>query len=153
MNELSQLIYNRVKDDASFILLTGATATDPRIYYAFPWAQRAISRAKPSYVTWYVGASGGVPDDGVVVVQIPEQTYTFDIWSRSPDQARLVEERLMLLLHSQSFESGAYKSAYMQIQTRNEMGEEDIKGAQTHVNMTFSLGPIVRKSGKFYSTE
>jgi hypothetical protein len=153
MNELSILIYTTVKDDATFKTLTGADSSDPRVYYAFPWEQRAISRGKPAYITWYVGPSGGVPEDGVAVVQIPDQTFIFDIWSRSPDQARAVEERLMQVLHSQFFTTTNYRTAYLTLDGRNEMAEEEISGTGTHINLRFNLGPIVRRTGKFWSTE
>ena len=151
MNAITELIYQTVIDDATFKTVTGADASDPRCYYAYPWEQRAISRSKPSYVTYYVGASGGMAGDEVAVAQLPDQTYVFDIWSRSPGQARLVEERIMELLHSKKFETADYLGVYLKLDARNEMGEADIKGAETHVNMRFTLGPFFRKAGGFYS--
>ena len=151
LNDLTIQIYDTIKDDATFQTLTGATATDPRLYYAFPWEQHGISRGKPSYVTYYVGAAGGVPVDGVDTAQIPDQTIIFDIWSKSPDQARLVDERLMNILHSKKFETSDYLAVYLKLDGRNEMGEENIAGAGTHINLRYTLGPVVKVGGGFYS--
>jgi len=151
LNDITAQVYARIKDDSAFKSLTGATATDPRIYYAFPWEQKKISRQQPSYVTYCIGAAGSVPTDGVDTAQIPDQTVIFDIWSRSPDQARLVDERLMNLLHSKKFETSDYLAVYMKLDGRNEMGEESIAGAGTHINLRYTLGPLIKVGGGFYS--
>jgi len=150
MNTLTQDVYDKIKDDATFKTLTGATASDARIYYAFPWEQKLLSSTKKAYVTYYT-MMAGIPPDAVHVVQEPDKTFILDVFSNDINQGILVQERLVNLLHSQTFDSTDYLGAIMKFDGANEMFEEDIKGSVIHINMRFTLGPIVRKSGKFYS--
>jgi len=150
MNTLIKDVYDTIKNDATFKTLTGATASDPRLYYAYPWEQKLLSSTQKAYVTYYTMMST-IPPDAVHVVQEPDRMFILDVWSNDVNQAVLVEERLVNLLHSKSFNSTDYLAVVMRFEGSNDATEGDIKGVTAHINMRFTLGPIVRKSGKFYS--
>jgi len=157
MNTLTKDVYDKIKDDATFKTLTGATASDPRLYYAYPWEPKLLSSTQKAYVTYYT-ISGAIPPDAVHVVQEPDKTFVLDVFSNDVNQGILIQERLVNLLHSQKFDSTNYLGIVMKFDGANEILEENItdsqknvRGSVTRINMRFTLGPIVRKSGKFYS--
>ena len=114
------------------------------------WVQPAVAaEALTTQITGFASSEGTVSlTDANTIVGVAERSGFHDAL-----RLTLVKEEKDLDTFDRLFPLFFGTEAPPTLDALGEMGEEDIKGAQTHVNMTFSLGPIVRKSGKFYSTE
>ncbi len=153
LTEIEEHLRGMVKDDSTFQALTGASGSDSRMYYGWPNDKIVLRRSQPAYVTFFEMAGGGTPPDAVHVVQRPDKWYQFDVWSRTPHQAKYVEGRLEDILYpGYTFTTATYKVGWLLWDGRNEMLDDpNPESMLWRISKRFQLGGIVTRAGRYYS--
>ena len=95
MLDIKKVIYPKLRDDSTLQGLTGYTASDPRIYFAWIPKSVIIDSSKPAYIVYYQSSGNKTSWDR------EEELYSFTLYSRSPDLNESIFNRMDALLHNQ----------------------------------------------------
>jgi hypothetical protein len=96
MQSIKDIIYTLIKDDATIKTYTGATATDPRVYYAWLPIQIEVNTAMKSYISYYLSSSN------ITTWDKEESVLTFNIFSINPEENEKINRRIDQILHNQT---------------------------------------------------
>lgn len=118
MKDIKTTIYSTITDDATFKTLTGATATDKRLYQQFPPDQ--IDESNP-WVTYRTTTSSPVLDTGEITD--PDLVFVFDIWGIDADAIEDVFDRIQVLLDRQRFNTTDHDVLYTRLDAFNDLAE------------------------------
>lgn len=140
MKDIKIAIYSLITGDATFRALTGASATDNRLYRKSPPEQ--IDKTSP-WVTYFTSAGGLFGPEQIGDVQVPDIIFTLDIWGPDSDPADDVFDRLMELLNRQEVTSVAHKVFYIGLDGFNDLEEIEEDEIIFHKNVRFRLKDIV----------
>lgn len=143
MNEIKDSIYSTVINDATFISLTGSTASDRRLYFFFPPKQ--VNESLP-WVT-YNFSSGGIDADEIGCQQIPDRILNLDIFATN---ARLISDiftRFIELFDKQELNTTSYRIMIIRYQADNDLVErKDNLSTLYHKNITFNMSTVLEKT-------
>lgn len=142
MNEIKESIYSTITSDATFISLTGATATDKRLYYQYPIDQ--IDESNP-WITYYFNGAGR-PGSEVGDIQIPDRSMIIDIYSTDALLISDIFGRLIELFDKTEIETANYRIMRVRYESDNDLVEEqsDLNNLYRK-NILFSFNDILVK--------
>ena len=107
MKEIKQTIYQLIQEDATFQSLTGATGSDPRIYYARTPQKIDITSTKAGYVVYY--RTGTVHSEAKVdIAGRDDQIFVFEIYAKTEPLVEDIGYRIWQLFDEKSFTSTTY---------------------------------------------
>jgi hypothetical protein len=98
VDNLNVLIYQLIKTDPVFQGLTGADASDPRIYLEYPPEKIACDVVKPGWATYGLTGGAGITDDRVFLSTMPDRVYAIDVWARTKDDCDRIYKQIEHLL-------------------------------------------------------
>lgn len=141
MKDIKKLIYGIITNDATFKTLTGATATDKRLYYQFP--PEEINENDP-WCTYFFTTSGIVGAE-IGDIQDPDIILTINIWGLDADTVEDVFTQLKVLLDRRYGElSDNHRIVLMRFDGSNDIVEDqpDMESVY-HKNTRWNLGWIL----------
>ncbi len=141
MKDIKKLIYGIITNDATFISLTGATATDKRLFYQFP--PQEIDETNPWCTYFFI--TGGIQGDEIGDIQVPDITLIIDIWGKNSDNVDLVFDQLIVLINRRYGEiSDNHRIVLMKFDGFNDIVEDepDMESVY-HKNTRWRLGWIL----------
>lgn len=107
MKEIRVLVFETIKDDSTFKTLTGATASDPRIFWQFTPQRVNVTSSRHTYAVYY--RSGTISTtDKVDVAGREDQVYTVEIYSKTPEGCDDVADRLVDIFRDRQFTTNTY---------------------------------------------
>jgi hypothetical protein len=112
MRDLNKLIYNTIKGDATYVGLTGATASDPRIYKLRTPAKITVSTSYPAYSVYGVMGSAK-PAVWVLGAQKNNYAYRLEVFSIEDTRLAEVCECLETLFQDKHYETTNYIVGYV----------------------------------------
>lgn len=118
MKDIKTTIYSTITDDATFKTLTGATASDKRLYQHFP--QDDIAKVNP-WVTYFTVTSSPILDTGDITD--PDLIFVFDIWGVDMDTVEDVFDRIQVLLDRQRFITTDHEVLFTRLDSFNDLVE------------------------------
>lgn len=141
MKDIKELIYGIITNDATFISLTGATATDKRYYYQFP--PEIIDESNPWCTYFFI--TGGIVGAEIGDIQLPDIILTIDIWGLNADNVEDVFSRLEALINRRYGETSTnHRIVYMRFVASNDIVEEQPEQESVyHKNTRWNLGWIL----------
>jgi len=108
--EIREHVYGLIADDATFKTLTGATASDKRIYYQFPPERIEISDSKPAYIVYSTEFFEAIEAMEHVTGQRPPITFSFVIWAKDPQKLDQIFLRLFdIPIEVKAFNTATYR--------------------------------------------
>lgn len=107
MKEIRILLFTSVRDDAQFKTLTGATASDPRIFFEFTPQKVIVNDNKPAYAVYY--RTGTIQARSIDIAGRDEQVYAIEIWAKKPDICDDIADRLVEKFRDQQYLTTSYK--------------------------------------------
>lgn len=126
MKELNALVFTQIRDNSTFQSYTGATATDPRIYYARTPVKHTVSDTKDSYAVFYLSGTTD-PGNRIWNAGRNDHTYIVEVYSKKVDTLSTILQTLEALFRDQQLETTsffigntiAYQTAETFDETRN----------------------------------
>lgn len=107
MKEIRKLVYQIIRDDATFKILTGATASDPRIFWQFTPQKVNVTDSRHTYVVYF--RSGTISTtDKVNEAGREDQVYTIEIYSKTSDGCDDVADRLVDMFRDKQYTTATY---------------------------------------------
>jgi hypothetical protein len=107
MKEIRVLVFETIKDDSTFQNLTGATASDPRIFWQFTPQKVQVTDSRHTYAVYF--RSGTISTtDKVDVAGREDQVYTIEIYSKTPDGCDVVADRLVDMFRDRQYTTNTY---------------------------------------------
>lgn len=107
MKEIRVLVYETIRDDATFKALTGAIASDPRIFWQFTPQKVQVTDSRHTYIV-YFRAGTVTTVDKVDVAGREDQVYTIEIYSKTPQGCDDVADRLVDMFRDRQFATNTY---------------------------------------------
>jgi hypothetical protein len=141
MKDIKTKVYSMITDDTTFKTLTGASATDKRLYQQYPPDQ--VDKTNP-WVTYFTIAGALFGPDQIGDIQVPDIIFTFDIWGDDVDDVDDVFDQLMVLLNRQVYtDSTAHTIFYIGLDGFNDLVEVEPDEILYHKNVRFRFKDIV----------
>lgn len=108
MRELNKLIYDTVRNNATFKSLTGATSQDPRIYKTREPVKHEISDTKPAFAVYYMMGSTSTLTDLIHGAQKNDYSYTIELYGKSDTTLSTLGYTIENLMNLKSFVTETY---------------------------------------------
>lgn len=143
MKDIKKLIYGIITNDATFKTLTGATATDKRLYYQFPPEQ--IDEDTPWCTYFFI--TGGIVGDEIGDIQDPDIILTIDIWGLDSDDVEDVFDQVKVLIDRRYGElSDNHRIVLMRFDGSNDIVETQPEMESVyHKNTRWNLGWVLER--------
>lgn len=142
MKDIKTLIYSIITSDATFLTLTGGSASDKRFYFQFYPDQ--VTTTNP-WCTYYT-ITGSITGAEIGDIQVPDILLVIDIWGLEPDDIEDVFNRLKALLDRQELDATDHRVVHTRFEAYNDLAE-DQPDMETlyHKNCRFRLGWVLEK--------
>ena len=107
ISEIRALVFTVIRTNATYQTLTGATASDPRIFWQFTPQKVEINNSKPAYAVYY--RSGTIRSgDRVTVGGRDDQIFTIEIYAKTPALCDDIADCLEELWRDQQYTTDTY---------------------------------------------
>lgn len=111
MSEIRALVFTVIRTDATFQALTGATASDPRIYWQFTPQKIQISASKPAYAIYY--RTGTIRNtDRVLIGGRDDQIFAMEIYAKTPALCDDIGDCMEELWRDKQYSTETYVALY-----------------------------------------
>ncbi len=118
MKDIKTTISNLIVNDATFKTLTGAGASDARLYQHFP--PKKLDETNP-WVTYFTVTSSPILDTGEITD--PDLVFVFDIWGVDMDAVEDVFDRIKALLDRQRFNTTDHDVLFTRLDSFTDLAE------------------------------
>jgi hypothetical protein len=107
INEIRFLVFTVMRTDITYQGLTGATASDPRVFWQYTPLKIEISDLKPGYSVYY--RSGTIrSNDRVLIGGRDDQVFTVEIYGKTPALCDDIGDCLEELWRDKQYETETY---------------------------------------------
>lgn len=148
---LEKWLWNKLRSDSTLLGYTGGSASDTRVYHAhFPVERRATIGTTEAIITYSPsGISPLYGDDIVDAIQVPDETYSIDIFSRSKNTIRNCADRIHVLLENDKlmFRVSDDGTNYFSIKKVRLIAKEDFWEEDDHIfhrHLKYSFEKILK---------
>ena len=147
MKEIREYVFDTLEADPAIQGFTGYTASDKRIYLAWPPEDVELTSSLPAYMTYKLAIS---PLDQVEYVEDAQEDdilIELNVWANDPDIRDQLAERIGILFKDHSFYTTSFRVVYTKLEAKEDMEELHESTGQIiswRKFMQFLMGPIYR---------